>query len=177
MWNRTKSLAVALPAAAVIVLASSAAVRPSHGISSTHSGYVDARAALQKLDGLVGTWSAVDRARGDKPYTNTIKRTGGGKTIVHEQGGMLTVYHPDGANLMMTHYCGAANQPRMRLDKFDGKTMSFSMFDITNLSSPKAYHTNRTEIVFVNDDKVLVTYHGIADGKVESQTFELTRQR
>ncbi len=28
---------------------------------------------------------------------------------------MITMFHMDGDRLLMTHYCGAGNQPRMKL--------------------------------------------------------------
>ena len=175
MWSRIALFAVALPVA-VVPLGSLLPDAESDPEPSIQQQAVDTRAALERLEGMVGSWSSVERRQGARPSTTTFRRTGGGKTLVNDAGGMLTVYHPDGATLMLTHYCGAGNQPRMRLQQFDGRKMVFAMFDITNLATPQSYHTTHVELVFTSEDKVTLTYRGIQAGRESSQVFDLTRQ-
>ena len=175
MWSRIALFIVALAMAGV----SASSLLPgaeSESSQSIQQQAVDTRAAFERLERMVGSWTSVERRQGARPTTTTFRRTGGGKTLVNDAVGMLTIYHPDGATLMLTHYCGAGNQPRMRLQEFDGKTMSFAMFDITNLATPQSYHTTHVELVFTSDDKVTLTYRGIQAGRESSQVFDLTRQ-
>ena len=135
---------------------------------------VDAREAFQRLKRLVGTWSVgVDGRRS----TATYKLTGGGRVLVEDMGGMMTAYYLDGDKLVLTHFCGAGNQPRMRLQKTDDRQMSFQMFDITNLASSKSYHSTSLDVVFVSEDRVDLAYGGTTDGRVSTQVFKMTRQR
>jgi len=43
------------------------------------------------------------------------------------------MFHMDGDRLLMTHYCGAGNQPRMKVISADAKSVSFEFFDGTNI--------------------------------------------
>ena len=134
---------------------------------------VDARDGFERLKRLVGTWS-VGEGRGS---TATYKLTGGGKGLVEDMSGMMTTYYLDGDRLVLTHFCGAGNQPRMRVQKMDDRTISFGMFDITNLADPKAYHSTHLDVVFVSEDRVDLAYRGSTDGRVSTQTFQLTRKK
>jgi hypothetical protein len=135
----------------------------------------DSKAAFTRLKTLVGTWDVrTDGRPGSQPAKYSV--TGGGRVIVEELGGMATTYHMDGDRLMLTHYCGAGNQPRMRITEMDDKRISFEMFDITNLSSPDAYRSTRLTVVFLSDRRVRLEYGGFANGQTSTQVFELTRR-
>ena len=134
---------------------------------------VDAREGFERLKRLVGTWSVTVDGR---TSTATYKLTGGGRVLMEDMGGMATAYYLDVDKLVLTHFCGAGNQPRMRMQKIDDRQMSFQMFDITNLANPKAYHSTHVDIVFVSEDRVDLTYRGITDGRVSTQVFQMTRQ-
>src|SRR5262245_22140131 len=86
-------------------------------------------------------------------------------------GHMLTAYHLDVRQLVLTHFCGAGNQHRMRVKAFDagGRHIAFEMYDITNLANPEAYHSTRVEVIFLNDDRVDLVYHGTSAGKDTTQ--------
>ena len=135
---------------------------------------VDAREGFERLKRLVGTWTSTVDGRSS---TATYKLTGGGRVLVEDMGGMMTTYHLDGDRLVLTHFCGAGNQPRMRARKADDRQMSFEMFDITNLTSPKSYHSTHLDIVFVSEDRVDLAYRGSTDGRVSTQVFQLTRRK
>ena len=51
----------------------------------------------------------------------------------HGPENMITMFHMDGDRLLMTHYCGAGNQPRMKVIASDAKSVSFEFFDGTNI--------------------------------------------
>ena len=142
---------------------------PAHG-----QPRVDAHEAFERLKRLVGTWSVSVDGRAS---TATYKLTGGGRVLMEDMGGMATAYYLDVDKLVLTHFCGAGNQPRMRLQQTDDGRMSFEMFDITNLANPKAYHSTHVDVVFVSDDRVDLAYRGITDGRVSTQLFQMTRQR
>ncbi len=132
---------------------------------------VDARDGFERLKRLVGTWSVgVDGMA-------TYKLTGGGKVLVEDMRGMMTTYYLDVDRLVLTHFCGAGNQPRMRVQKMDDRNISFEMFDITNLADPKAYHSTHLDVVFVSEDRVDLAYRGSTDGRVSTQIFQLTRKK
>jgi hypothetical protein len=88
---------------------------------------------------------------------------------------MMTAYHLDQDRLVLTHFCGAGNQPRMRLTSADDHHVRFDMYDITNLADPQSYHSTSLDVVFVGKDRVDLVYGGKAAGKETSQTFQLTR--
>ena len=63
----------------------------------------------------------------------------GGSALMSEIHGkgpenMITMFHMDGDRLVMTHYCGAGNQPRMKVVAADAKSVSFEFFDGTNIA-------------------------------------------
>ena len=65
--------------------------------------------------------------------------TAGGSALMSEIHGeghedMISMFHMDGDRLIMTHYCGAGNQPRMKVASADAKSVSFEFFDGTNIA-------------------------------------------
>ena len=55
-----------------------------------------------------------------QPLEVTFRMTAGGSALMSEIHGhgpenMITMFHMDGDRLLMTHYCGAGNQPRMKV--------------------------------------------------------------
>lgn len=91
--------------------------------------------------------------------------------------GMTTVYHADNNDLRLTHYCGASNHPSMIASELDaaGKWIAFDFTGITNLHGPQSYHTRRMEVHILSDDHIRVLYHGLKDGEVRSQAYDLKR--
>ena len=83
---------------------------------------VKAADAFAQLKSLAGTWSG-HAMTVDGPATTVDYRLTAGGTAVMETlfGGtpheMLTVYTLNGDDVVATHFCGAGNQPIMKLDK------------------------------------------------------------
>jgi len=144
----------------------------------------DARQAFDRLKTLVGTWEATDRDNPAFKETVTYALTGRGTTLLERfeaspaaVGHMLTAYHMDLDRLVLTHFCGAGNQPRMRLRAASDRQVAFEMYDITNLVDPKAYHSTAVEVTFAGEDRVEVTYRGVQAGREITQVFLLSRTR
>jgi hypothetical protein len=141
--------------------------------------------AFERLKRLAGTWDATEQGNPKFAETVTYTLTGRGSVIIEDMkvpdnpmGHMLTAYHLDRGRLVLTHYCGAGNQPRMRFTSATdgGNHLVFEMYDITNLATPEAYHSQRVEVIFRNDDRVDLVYAGAAGAKQYTQVFQLTRR-
>ena len=138
--------------------------------------------AFDKLKSLVGSWKGKDEE--GKPVTISYKVVSAGTSIMEtldmaeNKEAMVTMYHPNGRTLMMTHYCSMGNQPRMKtkgLSK-DGKTLSFSFIDATNLASPKDNYMHRLVFTFKDDDHISQAWTMLMEGKNEHPAmFEFER--
>jgi hypothetical protein len=136
----------------------------------------DSRAALERLKTLVGRWESTVKGSSSGPGTVTYSLTGGGSVLVENAGGMMTAYHLDKNQLVLTHFCGAGNQPRMRIKAADDRHIAFEMYDITNLADPQAYHSTNLDVVFLGADRVDLAYGGTRGGTATTQVFQLTRK-
>ncbi len=90
---------------------------------------------------------------------------------------MVTTYYPDGDHVMMTHYCGANNQPRMKAEKWEGNTMTFSFVDATNLSSPDSGHMHKLAMTMTDQDHLTETWTWVEKGQERSDSFQLERKK
>jgi hypothetical protein len=96
----------------------------------------DARKSFDLLKGMEGNWAGKD-SKGQSLQV-TFRMTAGGSALlseIHAHGpeDMITMFHMDGDRLLMTHYCGAGNQPRMKVISADAKSVSFEFLDGTNI--------------------------------------------
>lgn len=135
---------------------------------------LDGRTGFDRLKRLTGSWSM--SGVGSRGVT-TYRVTDGGKTLIQDEAGQLTIFKLDGDKLTLTHYCARGNQPRMRLETLSDSKIAFTMYDITNLSHPRAYHTTNLELVFLSDDRVDLIYRATAAGRPSTQVVQLTRRR
>jgi hypothetical protein len=134
--------------------------------------------AFERLKSLVGTWETVEKAT-KRPGVATYTLTGGGKVLMEVMGGgMATAYHLDKGTLVLTHFCGAGNQPRMRVKTIenDGRHFVFEMYDITNHANPDSYYSSALDVRFVEDGTVELAYRGMTAGRESSQTFQLVKR-
>jgi hypothetical protein len=90
---------------------------------------------------------------------------------------MVTMFHLDNNRVLMTHYCGAGNQPRMQANASpDGKTITFSFIDGTNMASPKTGHMDHLVITMPDADHHTEDWTFVQeDGKQMKEHFELAR--
>ena len=129
----------------------------------------DARKSFDLLKGMEGNW--IGKSSQGEALQVTFRMTGGGSAVMSEIHGhgkenMVTMFHMDGDRLVMTHYCGAGNQPRMKVVSADAKSVTFEFFDGTNIgpgdghmqlatfSQPDADH-HTEEWVFLDHGKEL----------------------
>lgn len=116
-----------------------------------------AQLAFENFKKLEGNWAGKStRGWNDE---NTWKTIAGGTCVMHTSFDahpnqtMLTVFHMDGEHLMLTHYCVAKNQPRMRATEIspDGKQITFTFVDSTNLKSRDQGHMDKAVYKFADD--------------------------
>jgi hypothetical protein len=133
--------------------------------------------AFERLKSLVGTWETVEKGS-KRPGLATYTLTGGGKVLMEVMGGMATAYHLDKGTLVLTHFCGAGNQPRMRVKTIenDGRHFVFEMYDITNHANPDSYYSSALDVRFVEDGTVELAYRGMTAGRESRQTFQLLKR-
>ncbi len=150
-----------------------AAEEAKAGETAAVTGYSE---AFARLTALVGSWE-IDGS----PSIVTYSMTGNGTAVIEEfrgRRGMASVYHMDGNDLRMTHYCSAANQPRMKAIAWDAdeRILKFDFVDVTNVSEPDAYYTRQLEIVFEDDDHIRLMFNGLDHGEEAPVSHALTRR-
>ena len=117
------------------------------------------------------------------PLQVSFKVVSGGSAVMSEIHGhgpenMISMFHLDGPNrLLMTHYCGAGNQPRMQASVSpDGKTITFTFVDATNLASPDAGHMQRMVLTMLDDNHHTEEWTFVDHGKEMKELFDLRRK-
>jgi hypothetical protein len=137
----------------------------------------DARKSFDMLKGLEGNWSGKNNQ--GQPVQVTFRMTAGGSALMSEILGhgpenMITMFHMDGDRLLMTHYCGAGNQPRMKVIASDAKSVSFEFFDGTNIS-PSDGHMQHVTFTQPDADHHVEEWLFIDHGKEMKEVFTLAR--
>ena len=134
---------------------------------------------FEKLKSLVGEW----RGKGGEgkvvevSYSLTAGNTAVMETLKMADGlSMVTLYHPDKERLLMTHYCILNNQPRMQ-GAGDDRSLSFSLVDATNLSSPSAPHMSKLVLSFPDKDHLKHEWTLRASGQDKTEVFSFERSR
>ena len=161
--------------------ASATAQAHTHGDKRT-AEVTPSRAAFEQLKNLEGKW----KGRSTKGWEESItyKTIAAGSVVVgnsfdaHPNETMMTMYHLDGERLMLTHYCVAKNQPRLVATSFsdDGKTVTFTFLDGTNLPSRDRGHMDKVIIRFVDNNHVISQWSWYQNGK-ESWMEEIQLER
>ena len=151
--------------------------------TGTLAGREDAtKQAFAKMKTLVGKWKGTMGEGADAfPATVEYKLTGSGSALVETLGPgsqyeMVSIYHMDNGNLVMTHYCGAGNQPSMKLKP--GKNPNVLFFDFTKGSNMKLTDTHMHNVTFTFDgpDHVVADWVSFSKGKPgDHAKFDLRR--
>jgi hypothetical protein len=105
--------------------------------------------------------------------TINFKTVAGGSVVVetsfdaHPNETMMTMYHVDGDRLLLTHYCIAKNQPRLLATSFsdDGKSITFTFLDGTNLISRNRGHMDKVVYRFIDDNHITSRWTWYQDGE------------
>ncbi len=137
----------------------------------------DAQKAFTALKNMPGTWEGKSEMG---PIKVNFKVTAGGTAIISEIVGkedMITMFNLDGPNrLLLTHYCAAGNQPRMQASVSpDGKTITFTYVDATNLATPDAGHMQTMVLTLVDGNHHTEEWTFVDHGKELKRFFDLRR--
>jgi len=137
----------------------------------------DAHKSFDLLKGLEGNWAGKDQK--GQSIQVTFRMTAGGSALMSEILGrgpenMITMFHMDGDRLLMTHYCGAGNQPRMKVISSDAKSVSFEFFDGTNIG-PGDGHMQHVTFTQPDADHHVEEWVFLDHGKESREVFTLAR--
>jgi len=137
----------------------------------------DAHKSFDLLKQMEGSWAGKNQQ--GQPVEVSFRMTAGGSALMSEIRGhgpenMITMFHMDGDRLLLTHYCGAGNQPRMKLIAADAKSVSFEFFDGTNIS-PGDGHMQRVIFTQADPDHQVEEWIFLDHGKEMKAVFTLAR--
>ena len=137
----------------------------------------DAHKSFDLLKGMEGNWAG--KKQQGQPVEVTFRITAGGSALMSEIHGhgpenMITMFHMDGDRLLMTHYCGAGNQPRMKVVAADAKSVSFEFFDGTNIG-PGDGHMQHASFTASDADHQVEEWVFVDHGKEIKEVFTLAR--
>ena len=139
----------------------------------------DGQKSFQMLSGLEGKW--VGKGSQGQTVEVSFRMTAGGSALMSEIHGhgpenMITMFHMDGDRLLMTHYCGAGNQPRMKVVAADAKSVSFEFFDGTNIG-PGAGHMQHVTFTQPDASHHIEEWVFLDNGKEMKEVFTLERAK
>jgi len=141
----------------------------------------DAQKSFAQLKSLSGSWEG--KASNGQVVEVSFRETSGGTAVMSEIHGhgpenMISMFHLDGPNrLLITHYCGAGNQPRMQASASpDGKTITFTFVDATNLATPDAGHMTQLVIAIPDANHHTEDWTFTDHDKQMKEVFDLQRK-
>jgi len=139
----------------------------------------DAHKSFQQLAGLGGNWAG--KGSEGQPVEVSFRMTAGGSALMSEIHGkgpenMITMFHLDGDRLLMTHYCGAGNQPRMKVIASDAKSVSFEFVDGTNIK-PGDGHMQRVKFTQPDANHHTEEWVFLDHGTEHTEMFTLERAK
>ncbi len=142
----------------------------------------DAHKTFDLVKSMEGNWAGKNQQ--GQPVEVTFRSTAGGSAIMSEIHGhdpmkdgpenMVTMFHMDGDRLLMTHYCGAGNQPRMKVISADAKSVSFEFVDGTNIA-PGGGHMQTVTFSLPDADHQTEEWVFLDHGKEHRELFTLER--
>jgi hypothetical protein len=145
---------------------------PTHAHSNQSNLIANsARTAFEQFKKLEGKW----RGRSTKGWEEVInyKTIAQGSVVVansfdaHPNETMMTMFYLDGGRLMLTHFCVAKNQPRLVATDFsgDGKIITFTFLDATNLPTRNQGHMDKLVFRFVDENHALSRWTWYQNGQ------------
>ncbi len=130
-----------------------------------------AKAAFERFKKLEGKWQGKSTKGWEEAmHFKTIAR---GSVVVensfdaHPNETMMTMFLLDGDRLLLTHYCVAGSQPRLAATSFeeDGRKITFTFLDATNLPSRDKGHMDKAVFHFVDENYFTSRWTWYQDGK------------
>ena len=130
----------------------------------------DPAAVFAHFQGLAGKWEGHSTKGWDNEMSaRVIARD---SVVVfssfdsHPGEAMLTTLVIDGEDLILTHYCVARNQPRLVATAIseDGRTVTFTFRDGTNLPSRDVGHMDQVVYRFLDEDRFTSRWTWYQDG-------------
>jgi hypothetical protein len=139
----------------------------------------DAQKAFTAIKNMPGTWQG--KTPDGQSLQVTFRVVSGGSAVISEIEGkedMISMIHLDGPNrLLLTHYCSMGNQPRMQAAvSADGKTITFTYVDATNLATPDAGHMQKMVLTLLDDNHHTEDWTFLDHGKEMKESFDLRRK-
>jgi hypothetical protein len=169
------------PSAGKLLLTIHILILAALAITTTASAQTDAQKAFTAIKNMPGTWEG--KTADGRAVRVDFKVTAGGSAVMSEIMGhgpedMISMFHLDGPDrLILTHYCGAGNQPRMQASVSpDGKTITFTFFDATNLAAPDAGHMQRMTLTMIDENHHTEEWVFADHGKEQKEVFDLRRK-
>lgn len=171
----------------VLVLALAAGGRGETPAKAEATKTDPAKAGMDKLKKLVGTWVEADKdGKPTDKVVSVVKLTAGGSAVQETffpgtDMEMVSMYHLDKGELVMTHYCVLGNQPKMKADpKSAANTIKWEFAGGTNLDPAKDMHMHASTMRFVDDDHLEIdgeAWDGGKPAKDHCATMKLVRKK
>ena len=138
--------------------------------------------AFDRLKTLVGEWDGTDPT--GKHVGDTIRLVSNNTALEEifqsdKDNQMVTMYTPDGNRLALTHYCSQGNQPHLETPAVAASSneFSFAFTSAANLASNDDKHMHGMTLKIEDSDHFSETWTLMANGKVQTETFQLTRRK
>ena len=130
-----------------------------------------AQAAFEQFKKLDGKWQG-SSTKGWNEEIN-FKTIAQGSVVVEDSFGahpnetMMTMFHLDRNRLLLTHYCVSKTQPRLEATRFEdeGKKITFTYLDGTNLSSRDQGHMDKAVFHFIDEKHLVSQWTWYQNGK------------
>jgi hypothetical protein len=142
-----------------------------------------AHLAYQNFVALAGTWHNESTKGWTEEATFTVVGKGSAVLEVSRfadtpDDAMATAVYLDRDRLLLTHYCEAKNQPRLVASEIspDGRAVTFTFLDATNLARPGAGHMHAVKYRFIDANHFVSQWTWYQDGK-EQWMEQITHRR
>jgi hypothetical protein len=164
---------IVISAAAILMLGAIAARAGSQPASAN---------AFDRLKTLVGEWNGTDST--GKHVDDTIRLVSNNTALEEifqsdKDNQMVTMYTPDGNRLALTHYCSQGNQPHLETPAVTASSseFAFAFTGAANLASNDDMHMHGMTLKIEDNDHFSETWTLMANGKAQTETFQLTRKK
>jgi hypothetical protein len=138
--------------------------------------------AFDRLKTLVGEWDGTDPT--GKHVEDTIRLVSNNTALEEtfqsdKDNQMVTMYTPDGNRLSLTHYCSKGNQPHLETPAVTASSneFAFAFTGAANLASNDDMHMHGMTLKIEDNDHFSENWTLMANGKVQTETFHLTRKK